>query len=141
MSLLVEIRPVHSSDIDLYWHDVKPLLQMAVDLEQGCYTIENIYEYLKSGEKSLFVVFAGNELKAAITTRIEEYPTGLRVCVIDYAGGEGFKDYWENFTNYIEPLYKSLNCGMITIAGRKGWERLHTDKGYKFIYQVLGKAL
>lgn len=141
MSSLVEIRPIYSKDIDLYWNDVSPLLQKAVDLEQGCYTIEHIYQYLKSGEKSLFIIFVDNEIKAAVTTRIEQYPTGLKVCVIDYAGGEGFKEYWENFTNFIEPLYKSLGCGMMTIAGRRGWERLHTDKGFKFIYQVLGKAI
>jgi hypothetical protein len=141
MSLSVEIKPIHSKDIDLYWDNVKPLIQKAVDLEHGCYDIDHVYSYLKSGEKSLWIIFVDKQIKAAVTTRIEEYPTGLKVCVIDYAGGEGFKEYWENFTNLIEPLYKSLGCGMMTIAGRRGWERFHTDKGYKFIYQVLGKAL
>lgn len=141
MSSLVEIRPIHSADVSIYWQEVAPLLQKAVDLENGCYTIDNIYEYILNGEKSLWLVLVDNQIKAAVTTRIEQYPTGLKVCVIDYAGGEGFKEYWENFTNLIEPLYKSLGCGMITIAGRRGWERFHTDKGYKFIYQVLGKVL
>lgn len=140
MSLLVEIRPIHSKDIDLYWNDAKPLLQKAIDRADGEYTIEWLYNSLKEVTRNLWVVFKGGVMIAAITTRIDEYPSGIKIGCIDFAGGSDFKD-WKMFTDYIENLFFDLGCSKLEIAGRLGWLRLHTDKGFKPIYHVLRKEL
>lgn len=140
MSSLVEIRPIFSKDIDLYWNDVSPLFQKAIDKADGEYHINWLYESMKKAERNLWVVFKDNVIIAAISTRIDEYPTGLKIGCIDFAGGHSFKD-WKMFTDYIEDLFFSLGCSKLEIAGRLGWLRLHTDKGFKPIYHVLRKEL
>lgn len=104
------------------------------------WTIEGIREVLGLGEKALWVVFDGDPIAAVITSITEYKYTGKRSVSVDFAGGERFNE-WAMFTDYIEPLYKSLGCDIITIAGRLGWLRLHTDKGFKPIYHVIGKRL
>ena len=138
---LVEIRPILASDIDLYWPKVAPLLQKAIDKSLGEFTIEHIHDLLIEAEKALWVVFRDGEIIAAITTRIDYYGySNIRNVTIDFAGGNDFSD-WSMFTDYIEPIYKELGCDNILIAGRLGWLRLHTDKGYKSVYHVIGKSL
>ncbi len=140
---MIEIRPILTSDIPLYWTRVAPLIEKSLDHGNARHewTIEGIYETLLNQEKSLWIVFKNGEIIAAVITSIIHHNfTGNKTACIDFAGGEDFKS-WSMFTDYIEPIYKSLGCGMITIAGRLGWLRLHTDKGYKPIYHVIGKRL
>jgi len=105
------------------------------------WTIEGIRDVLDKGEKSLWVIFKDDNIIAAVITSVTDYVyTQKRVASIDFAGGSNFSE-WSMFTDYIEPVYKTLECDIITIAGRLGWLRLHTDKGYKPIYHVIGKSL
>lgn len=136
----VEIRPILSSDIDLYWNDASKLLQKAIDRADGEYTIEWLYNSLKDVNRNLWIVYKDNVIIAAITTRIDLYPSGIKIACIDFAGGESFKD-WNVFTDYVSPLFFSMGCVKLEIAGRLGWLRLHTDKGFKPIYHVLRKEL
>jgi len=140
---MVEIRPIYTVDLPNYWPKVAPLIDKALDFGNARFewTIEGIYETLLNQEKSLWVIFKDEEVIAAVITSMTYHNyTGNKSVSIDFAGGSDFKS-WSMFTNYIEPIYKQLGCGMITIAGRLGWLRLHTDKGYKPIYHVIGKSL
>lgn len=139
---MVEIRPIAIKDLDLYWPQVSPLIDKSLDHGNARmeWTIEGIREVLGLGEKALWIVFDGEPIAAVITSITEYKYTGKRAVSVDFAGGERFSE-WSMFTDYIEPLYKSLGCDIITIAGRLGWLRLHTDKGFKPIYHVIGKRL
>ena len=138
---MVEIRPIPASDIWIYWPEVAPLLQKAIDHSLGEFTLEHIRILLENGEKALWVVLQNDKPIAAVTTRIDFYEySGIKNVTIDFAGGRNFSA-WSMFTDYIEPIYKSMGCDNILIAGRLGWLRLHTDKGYRPIYHVIGKSL
>lgn len=140
MSSLVEIRPIHSSDIKQYWDKASSLLQLAIDkMCSDEITTEILYESIVEKERALWCVFKGDMI-AAITTRVEIHPTGLRVAVIDFAGGESFDD-WEVFTDYTEGFFKSMACSKVRIAGRLGWLKKHKDKGYKLSYCVIEKNI
>lgn len=137
---MIEIRPILSTDAHLYWPKASTMLSKAFKYTDGEFDLEELFKSIIEQRRALWVVFEnGNEI-AAITSRVDEYPTGLRVAVIDFAGGEKFH-LWKNFTDYISPFYKSLNCDMLEIAGRLGWLRLHTDKGFKIRYYVMRKEL
>lgn len=137
---MIEIRPIFIKDIDIYWPVASRLLEKALDFLDGEWDLPSIREKLDDGLFALFMVFKDGEPIAAVTTRIEEYYTGKKNCIIDFAGGSHFKE-WSMFTDYIEPLYRDLGCDNIYIAGRLGWLRLHTDKGFKPIYHVIGKKI
>lgn len=140
MSLSVEIRPIHSSDVSTYWPEVAPMIQLALNETDGEWSLGDVYESLIDESRALWLVLRGGKIIAAVTSRIDEYKSGLRVGVIDMAGGEGFKD-WSMFTDYISPFYKQMGCAKLEIAGRLGWSRLHTDKGFKIRYYVMRKDL
>lgn len=140
---MIEIRPILINDVDLYWPEVSPLIEKALEYGMAKYewTIDGILDVLYKGEKSLWVIFKDNNIIAAVITSVIDYTyTGKRAASIDFAGGSDFSS-WSMFTDYIEPIYKNIGCDIITIAGRLGWLRLHTDKGYKSIYHVIGKSL
>ncbi len=137
---MIEIRPIAIEDLPSHWPDASVFLAKALDHTTGEWDLPSILASLQSGLRALFMVFKSGVPIAAVTTRIEHYPTGKKNVIIDFAGGSDFRE-WSMFTDYIEPVYKSLNCDYIYIAGRLGWLRLHTDKGYKPIYHVIGKAL
>lgn len=139
----VEIRPILIDDISTYWPEVAPLIEKSLEYGMARYewTIDGILDVLYKGEKSLWVVFKNGNIIAAVITSMTHYTyTDKYAASIDFAGGSDFSS-WSMFTDYIEPVYKALNCDIITIAGRLGWLRLHTDKGYKSIYHVIGKSL
>lgn len=141
MSSLVKIEPVFAENVAYIWHECKPHFLKALEHTLGELSVDDIKRTIESGERALFVVYQDGKIIAAITTRIDFYPsTGIKNVIIDYAGGENFQA-WSDFTDYIEPLYKSQGCDNILIAGRLGWLRLHTDKGFKPIYHVIGKGL
>lgn len=121
------------------WHVAQPLLEMALDHTDGEHSIEEIRASLEDGHRALWIVFNGDPI-AAITTRIDQYKSGMKIAVIDFAGGEDFQ-LWSSFTDYIEPYYRSLGCKFLEIAGRPGWQRLHASKGFKPKYTVLRKHL
>lgn len=140
MSSLVEIRPILTEDVPKLWDEASSLLQKAVDESDGELSIDDIYISILEKRRALWLVFESGEMIAAVTVRIEDWPSGLRIATIDYAGGKDFK-LWDNFTDYISPFYKSIGCGKLEIAGRLGWLRLHTDKGFKIRYYVMRKDL
>lgn len=140
MSSSVDISPVRIEQVHLIWPVVKGMLQKALDYTDGELTLNDIYNTLMTGERALWVVFKDNEPIACVTTRIDQHKSGLKICVIDFAGGHSFKE-WDTFTDYIEPYYASLGCTKMEIAGRKGWLRLHTAKNFKLKYCVLRKDI
>lgn len=137
---MIEIRPIKIDEIETHWPAASGFIQMALDHSMGEWDLPSVYDSLQSGLRALYMVFRNGQPIAAITTRIELYPTQKKNVIIDFAGGSDFKE-WSMFTDYIEPIYKSLGCDNIYIAGRLGWLRLHTDKGYRPIYHVIGKEL
>lgn len=141
MSSSVKIEPVVAENVGLIWHQCKPHFLKALEHTLGELSVDDIRQSIETGERALFVIYRGHRLIAAVTTRVNFYPsTGVKNVTIDYAGGEDFQA-WSEFTDYIEPLYKSMECDNILIAGRLGWLRLHTDKGFKPIYHVIAKGL
>jgi hypothetical protein len=140
MSLSVSIYPVKTLDLPVIWPCVSGFIEKALDETDGEFSLDDIYLSLVEQKRALWVVIDDAECIAAVTTRIEEYPSGLNIAVIDFAGGRNFKA-WSMFTDYISPFYKEMGCDKLEIAGRLGWLRLHTDKGFKIRYYVMRKDL
>lgn len=140
ISLSVKIYPVHSKDFDQYWPIARPFLAMSLEHTDGEYSIDNIGDFIKEKVMSLWMIEKDNTPIAAVTVIVNEYPTGLRVACVNHAGGKDFKS-WDVFTDYISSFYYSIGCAKLEIAGRLGWQRLHTDKGFKPRYYVLRKDL
>lgn len=140
MSSSVEICPIPIDKVAAMWHVAQPMLEKALKHSDGELTDTHIYNTLMNGERALWIVFKNDKPIASITTRIDKHKSGLKVCVIDFAGGESFKE-WDTFTDYIEPYYASMGCTKMEIAGRAGWLRLHTAKNFKLKYCILRRDI
>lgn len=136
----LSVKPVHPYDLPYIWPDCAPLIGRALKYTHNEHSLETIYESLLSENRALWVVGKNGELIAAVTTRIDIYPNSVKIGVIDFAGGRDFAS-WSMFTDYVEPYFKAQGCHYLEIAGRKGWQRLHTAKGFKPKYFVLRKEL
>lgn len=142
MSLLdrISINPVFIDEVDAIWSEAHKFIQMALEETSGEWRLEDIYNSLLSGDRALWCVYKNEAMIAAITTRIDQFPNGKRIAVIDFAGGSNWED-WNFFPDYIKSFYKALNCDTMEIAGRLGWMRLYAAKGFKPKYLVLHKEI
>lgn len=140
MSSSVRVVSIGRSDVDNVWPSVAHYIQQAIDKSAGEFGLDDIHQSLLKADRALWVVYRGDEPIAAITTRIDLYPTGLKACIIDFAGGKDWAD-WAWFPEYIEPIYKAAGCDILSIAGRLGWMRLYAARGFTPKYLVLHKEI
>ena len=110
-----------------------PFIQRAVDRTEGLFEIQHVRDDVMNGNAQLWP--APN---AALVTRIEFYPTGIRACNEWLAGGD--MDELLKLEPIIAEWAKTkIGCDRIYLAGRKGWARVLTD--YKASHTVLRKDL
>ena len=110
-----------SSDLDEFWHKVRPLIQRAIDESDGDYLIDDIYEALWLRDMQLWVWYQDGEIIGALVTEILDRPEN-RVCTLVLGGGAGL-DFWKNDTT-IYRWAKGNGCSSVEIHGRKGWGRV-----------------
>lgn len=118
--------------LDNFWPLVVPLLIPALEIA-GEDTIEDIYPQLKANKKLLWISFDDDlgVYGAAVTSIVQH--SKKKVLFLEYLGAlpntmvRCFEDAKDMFTKWA----KHHDCDSIELYGRKGWERVLKDSGYK----------
>lgn len=110
-----------------------PFIQRAVDRTDGLFHIDHVRVDIMNGHAQLFP--APN---AALVTRIEIYPTGIKACNEWLAGGD-MDELLKLEPEVAAWARDEIGCDRIYLAGRRGWERILKD--YKASHTVLRKDL
>lgn len=100
------------------WHQVEPLLQPAVDMNDG-YLIEDVYVALRTGRHMLWVYGNTDKIHAALTLEVLNYPRTKRVFVI-FVGGDKFVD-WKEYFPMLHDYAMVVGASSIEGIGRKGF--------------------
>jgi hypothetical protein len=109
-----------------------PFLQRAIDRTDGLYTIEHVWKEIESGTAQFWPL-----PNSVMITKIETYPTGVKICNEWLAGGK-----LEDIVlceQHVSEWAKRMGCDRICIAGRRGW--LRKLPGYEVSHTILRKDL
>ena len=120
---------VAPEDIGMVWPAVAPILVKAVDRNNGEYTIDDVRDYLESGDYHLWVFIEDNVFKGACVTYFAQFP---RIKTCNFLLAAGFEiDKWACIVNHIIPWAKDNGCAIIYVSGRAGWERVLKPFGFE----------
>lgn len=135
--MLEEVK-VKVGDIDLVWPVVLPMLQRAIDFNDGDFDGNHVFERLMEDTMQLFVGYNTDDIiYAAVTELIPyQYNKALRIVLM---GGKQINSWVD--TKTFEKFGKLEGCNRIEIVGRKGWVKKLISRGYKQTHYIVTKEL
>ena len=104
------------------WAGVAKVMSKSVETSNGKYHIDDLYHGIQNDLYVLWVIMEEEEVIAAITTRIIEYP-GKRAMAMDWIGGSKMGDWLPVAQETLERFAKDNNCTHLEGYGRKAWGR------------------
>ena len=135
--MLDEVK-VQVKDVDLVWPVVRPMLQRAIDLNDGDFDADYVYGRLMQDTMQLFVGYNTDDIIYASVTEIIPYQHNKALRII-LMGGKQI-DSWVD-TKIFENFGKLENCNRIEIVGRKGWIKKLETRGYRQTHFIVTKEL
>lgn len=127
-------------DVPKYWHDVFPLLAKPLNYNRDGMLLSDVLNLLKEDRMQLWIVVKGEELVAACTTQLMN-PYGKKICRHVLMGGEGVREWLDDYLDTVESWAKAEGCCLIEAVGRPGWIRFGRPRGYEHTYTVIQKEL
>jgi len=107
------------------------------------YSPEHIIDECSKGNMQMWLAAAEgegfHENRAAMVTEILEYPR-RRVCSVLFLAGEKMES-WLHLYRELEHWAIQNGCSEIEVLGRKGWERVMGQFGFKHCYTALTKEI
>jgi hypothetical protein len=124
--------------IEMLWDSISPHLAVALAHAQGEATLATVKERALKGDVLILTVNKEKDILAVITLMTDIFDTGIKVLIIGTVGSADNypMEKWEaQATRVIGAIAKDLGCTQIRAhAGRKGWARLATSRGWKEAY-------
>lgn len=129
---------VKVEDVDLVWHVVKPMLQRAIEYNDGDFDTSFVLGRLMDGTMQLFIGYDTKDIIYAAVTEILPYQKrkALRIVLM---GGKNINSWVD--TKIFEKFSRSQGCDRIEIVGRKGWIKKLEKRGYKQTHYIVTKEV
>tara|TARA_Y100000114_G_scaffold45933_1_gene41671 strand:+ start:549 stop:968 length:420 start_codon:yes stop_codon:yes gene_type:complete len=116
------ISAVPKEAVGAVWADVAKVMNKSVNTSNGKYHIDDLFHGIQSDLYVLWVIMEEEEVIAAITTRIIEYP-GKRAMAMDWIGGSKMGKWLPIAQETLERFARDNNCTHLEGYGRKAWGR------------------
>ena len=93
---------VPNTHIHQFWHLAEPLLQKAIEVSSGEFTIDQLKQFVAQGQSDLLLVMdEEHKCHCALTVQWINYPND-RVAYITYIGGQTNRKCWNQFIEWIK---------------------------------------
>ena len=125
--------PVPKHLLGLIWPKVEEYLAKAVDTAKGKLTIDDVRSGIESDLYLLWVVVDGEDIIAAVTTRVINYPT-CNGMALDWVGGKRIKEWLSMLNSTMRDHAKNHGCSHLEGYGRPAWTRLIARHGWQEDY-------
>ena len=135
--MLEEVK-VKVGDIDLVWPVVLPMLQRAIDLNDGDFDGNHVFERLMEDTMQLFIGYNTDDIIYAAVTELIPYQHNKALRII-LMGGKQINSWVD--TKIFEKFGRLEGCNRIEIVGRKGWVKKLESRGYKQTHYIVTKEL
>lgn len=113
---------VDPEKVDELWPHVRPFIDAAFDTELGDDNTDSVKADLDARHALLWIVWNGNKLIAAATTKIVRVPA-KKLCIITTCAGQDLSR-WLHFLVDMEKYAKAEGCDAMRIMGRRGWKAM-----------------
>ena len=129
---------VSVNDVELVWPVAQPLLQKAINYNDGDFDSDHVFFRLQQQTMQLFIGYNPKDVIYAAVTEIIPYQKrkSLRIVLM---GGKDI-DSWVD-TKIFERFAKVQGCDRIEIVGRKGWIKKLKTRGYQQKHFIVTKEL
>jgi hypothetical protein len=125
--------PIPVDHVPMLWDKVAAMLEPAVSTARGKCTIEDLYVSILDGTYLLWAVLVEEEIVAAITTRIIDYPQ-CRGMAMDWIGGRKMREWLPVAMAAMVAHSKHNGCTHMEGYGRGAWARWIEKYGWKQDY-------
>lgn len=125
----MKVSAVPKETVRYIWKDVERVLKKSVDTATGKVKLIDVLHGILNDTYVLWVVFDGEEVIAAITTRIIQYPQ-RRSMALDWVGGSKMKEWQDMAIEKITDFAVSNDCQHLEGYGRKAWGRALKKHGF-----------
>lgn len=117
------------------WARSRPLIEAAIATSPGFETIEDVERLIRDGEYHVW--FAPN---SCAITEFVTHAGGRKTLHVVHGGGD-----LGELLDVLEPSMcawaKAHGCNAIWGEGRRGWDRITRERGYRFAYLTMIKEL
>ena len=134
------ISAIPHTQLQQIWPRVAPLLERAIKKGNGEYDLEDLHSYLEDNSHILIIAHDDQDLHAALTINLIEYPM-KRILNIGTAGGEVMDEWLDEFMEVIVTLAKAHQADSIYIQGRDGWIKKMRKYYFNKAYTVLERTV
>lgn len=118
------------AQLDAVWPKARPLLAPAVATASRKLIVDDILTEARRGVYVLWVVFIGESLVAALTTRVVEYPQ-RRALAIDWLGGKRMREWLAPVLHAMKGHARRNACLHLEGYGRRAWGRWLGPHGWE----------
>jgi hypothetical protein len=125
--------PIPIDHVEMVWDRVAPMLEPALKTATGKCNIQDLQVSVLSGLYLLWVVVIEDEIVAAITTRIIDYPQ-CRALAMDWIGGGKMRQWLPVAMAAMVSHAKHNGCTHMEGYGRAAWTRWLEKYGWKQDY-------
>ena len=101
-------------------------IQRALDFS-GSHTVADVCADLRQGKAQLWVAGDGEVIDGIVVTTVTQYPQRKECFIWLLAGERGSAYSWPRINEMlgeIETWAKALDCDLVSLEGRSGWERV-----------------
>lgn len=117
---------VGPNDLPKAWPQLEPLLAKACEWSQGQFSPEAVVNGIMSGGYQLLAYMDEDDIASIAVLTISQFPTGMRICELLLASGEGMRD-WRHFQPQVAAMAKQYGCTKFRMIGREGLQRMLPD--------------
>jgi len=117
------------NEIPKYWDEIEPLIRKPLKRTGGdkFYDTTDVMWKCINTDWQLWIAWNSEGIDAAITTYIEEYPSGYRTFTIYLVGGVYIERWLKTAWSILKAYAKQHKCNEIIGMGREGWPRKLKD--------------
>jgi len=124
--------------LDLLWHQIEPLLQLAVDTSEGETTTEDIYIKTRNGDVLILCMCDGPIIDAVLTLQVITYLNGKRALCMPMVGGKYLDEWMNEGMEVVLQIARDMKCEEVRgYAARTGWLRKLKHTKWKELYTTI----
>jgi hypothetical protein len=130
--------PINRTDaIDALWPSIEEKLERVADDKVH---VSDIYDFVIDGVWMLWAcqVPETSEITSVVVTEFINYPQVTNLRVIFLSGDD---EDWAYGMSVFEDFARINKCHDVEVLGRKGWERVLKDRGFKLNHITLSKRI
>ena len=125
----MRVSAVPKEAVKYIWKDVEKVLKKSVATAETKIQLIDVLKGILDDTYILWVVFEEDDVVAAFTTRIIEYPQ-RRSMALDWVGGSRMKEWFDIGMEKVIEFASLNNCEHLEGYGRKAWGRALSKYGF-----------